>query len=781
MDSQSAKNSNDRHTVFIQQLAIDLLDLNNLNEIIWKIISKLIENLGYEDCVIYLLDEKKKYLIKKSASDYRFEKGEKIARTISKIKLGDGVVGKVGISKKPLLINDTSLIDNYIVDEKRRHSELSVPIIYNYEFIGVIDSEHSNKNYFTKEDLLLFEQIASIAAPKIHHALHLEELYLKQYQMNLINESSNDIVFLISVEPNNTFRYLSVNQALLNILELNQADIIGKTLDDIWKKKKRDFFTAKYNEAIDSKQSISYEISLGKGDQVIAKTTITPIFDEYGFCTNISGISHNITENKQAGATLKESRDLFENLFEYSPFATFIHDFDNVINVNKEFLKLFKYDTKEDILTRSGLGKLVWPEDREKVIQTINGMRNKRYMLVPIVRLTKNDGSVFIAESHVSSVIIENKPHLYVSVRDITEAHEAEKTLLKSEKKYRTLFTNSLDGIYKSTPAGRFVDVNPALVKMLGYSSEEELLAIDIKTQLYFNIKDRQLMASHLEDQYPLKKKDGKPIWVEDHGYYEYDQKGEVKYHHGIFRDVTTRINEQHQLKKLLSVTADQNERLQNFAHIVSHNIRSHSSNMSSLVHFMEASKDVVEKEKLFGMLKTSTVKLEETIENLNEIITVNQNLQKPRLEKNLCGEVNNTLKVLSGDIRKNEINIIVDLSPNITVKVIPAYLDSILLNIISNAIKYHSDSKKCIININAIKIKEYTILQIKDNGLGIDMSKNAAKLFGMYQTFHDNKDSMGFGLYITKNQIEAMDGKIEVESEVNQGSTFKVYFKNEN
>jgi len=352
-----------------------------------------------------------------------------------------------------------------------------------------------------------------------------------------------------------------------------------------------------------------------------------------------------------------------------------------------------------------------------------------------------------------------------------------EGALIASEKRYRDLFENSLDGIYKSTPAGRFVEVNPAMVAMLGYDSEDELKAIDIKTELYFKPEDRKLMSAHEEDQYPLRKKDGSRIWVEDHSNYEYDESGNVIYHRGILRDVTSKVEKQNQLTHLLAVTEDQNERLRNFAHIVSHNIRSHSSNMSSLMHFIEVLESEEERAKLFVMLKKSVSKLEETIQNLNEIITVNQNLKKPAEWRNLKNEVGNAIEVLSGEIRRTGLNVSIEIDTTVEVKVIPAYLDSILLNLLSNAIKYQSpqvDSELC---ITSRKQGKYTILSFIDNGIGIDLEKNAHKLFGMYETFHGNEDARGFGLYITKNQIEAMGGKIEVESKPNEGSSFNVYF----
>ena len=111
---------------------------------------------------------------------------------------------------------------------------------------------------------------------------------------------------------------------------------------------------------------------------------------------------------------------------------------------------------------------------------------------------------------------------------------------------------------------------------------------------------------------------------------------------------------------------------------------------------------------------------------------------------------------------------------------VIPAYLDSILLNLLDNAIKYRSLSAPPQLALSCYHEKDFVVLTIADNGQGIDLVRNKDKVFGMYKTFHPNEDAHGLGLFSTKNQVEAMNGKIEVASEVGVGSTFKVYF-NEN
>ncbi|MDP1547428.1 MAG: PAS domain S-box protein [Anaerolineales bacterium] len=130
--------------------------------------------------------------------------------------------------------------------------------------------------------------------------------------------------------------------------------------------------------------------------------------------------------------------------------------------------------------------------------------------------------------------------------RNITKHKQFETSLRESEQRHRSLFDNMMDGIYRSTHEGRFVDVNPAMVKMFGYSSKEEMLHIDIKQELYFAPEER---GSHILDTgrqetevYRMRRKDGSEIWVEDHGYYVHDAQGNIIYHEGMLRDVTERV-----------------------------------------------------------------------------------------------------------------------------------------------------------------------------------------------------------------------------------------------
>jgi len=142
---------------------------NSVNEICWDIARNCISQLQFEDCVVYLLDNKRNVLVQKAAYGPKNPKGHEIENPME-IELGKGIVGAVAESGKPLLINDTRLDQRYIVDDEQRFSELAVPILHDNKVIGVIDSENSKKNFFTPGHLKAMMTIASISANKIAEA-----------------------------------------------------------------------------------------------------------------------------------------------------------------------------------------------------------------------------------------------------------------------------------------------------------------------------------------------------------------------------------------------------------------------------------------------------------------------------------------------------------------------------------------------------------------------------------------------------------------------------------
>ena len=178
----------------------------------------------------------------------------------------------------------------------------------------------------------------------------------------------------------------------------------------------------------------------------------------------------------------------------------------------------------------------------------------------------------------------------------------------------------------------------------------------------------------------------------------------------------------------------------------------------------------------MIQLLKSVSDSLNETMLNLNEIVNIQTNVGLITENLNLKQYIDNTLSILSDQIELKGINITSTIENDIEVNYNPAYLESILYNLISNAIRYSHSEKNSTITIDFFTEKNKKVLQVSDNGIGIELTKNGHKIFGMYKTFSSHKESKGIGLFITKNQIDAMGGNITVESKPNLGTTFKVY-----
>src|SRR5690606_3158404 len=233
------------------------------------------------------------------------------------------------------------------------------------------------------------------------------------------------------------------------------------------------------------------------------------------------------------------------------------------------------------------------------------------------------------------------------------------------------------------------------------------------------------------------------------------------------------------ELGNTIDIVGEQNNRLVNFAHIVSHNLRSHAGNLKMLIDVFKNA-DQEEREEMLEHLEAISNGLYVTIGHLKELVEIQFEVKNVKERLNLRHYLKNILNILHNEIKKHGVNVEVNIPLDVMVTYNPAYLESILLNFTTNAIKYSSPERSPIIMYD-FEIKDgKKILSITDNGLGIDLKKHKNSLFGMYKTFHKNQNSRGIGLFITKNQIEAMGGSVEVFSEVNKGTTFKIYFKDE-
>lgn len=266
-------------------------------------------------------------------------------------------------------------------------------------------------------------------------------------------------------------------------------------------------------------------------------------------------------------------------------------------------------------------------------------------------------------------------------------------------------------------------------------------------------------------------------FWARAVGRPVYDENNEIYGIQGVFQDIHEEKLKEIGLEKSVKVIESQNSRLFNFAHIVSHNLRSHASNLFLTLELLKTMDSREEEKELQKSLFDISESLNETINHLNEIVTA----QSKSLDEQRVVRFEDALKTVLSSINRlvedNNAEIFSDFSEVPEIVYIASYLESVLLNLITNAIKYRHPNRNPVIDICTFTEEGQNYLLIKDNGLGIDMEKYGDRVFNMYQTFHNDKEAVGIGLFITKNQIETLQGSIEIESEVNVGTTFKIKF----
>jgi PAS domain S-box-containing protein len=244
-----------------------------------------------------------------------------------------------------------------------------------------------------------------------------------------------------------------------------------------------------------------------------------------------------------------------------------------------------------------------------------------------------------------------------------------------------------------------------------------------------------------------------------------------------IGHDITPQILKQEELQALVDVTSQQNKRLVNFTYIISHNIRSHVANIIGIIN-LNADGDEEDKKMSWELIQSSTNSLDETIQNLNEVISIQSNTNLPLVNipiKQEIMRISDSIEILMLNAN-TKIDYQLDSQESIFTN--PSYFESIMLNLLTNALKYKSPKRNLEITISIEHTPNYKVLIFKDNGSGIDLGKYKDELFGMYKTFHGNTDAKGLGLFIIRAQIEALKGKIEAESVLHESTTFKIYFK---
>ncbi len=511
---------------------------------------------------------------------------------------------------------------------------------------------------------------------------------------------------------------------------------------------------------------------------------------------------HDITEKKMSVERLRISEEIFRGNFDNSALGmAVVSENGNWRKVNNSLCSIVGYTEEE--LVKLSFQDITHPDDLETdlalVKELLDGERRFYHLEKRYIHKNGSIIHIILAASIVRDE--EGKPLYFISqIIDITAQKQAELKLSDALAKIQSILDASTQvSIIGTNTYGNITTFNKGAQNLLGYSREEVInkeTPLRIHAESEVDARSAELSKEfdtpikgfrtfvHLADlgkydtrEWTYVRKDGTTFPVQL-TVTPIKRNGITTGYLGIAADISDIKNFEKEIQSLLNVTQDQNDRLRNFAHIVSHNLRSHSTNIQMLLHLFTVEYAELAKNKLIELLNKAANNLKQTIDHLNEVVLMNTLASDNLTSVNLFAAIENAMKNVVALAKESGVVIDNQVDKNIDIPCLPAYLDSIILNLLTNGIKYRSKTRRPEIKLFLKKENGQNVLFVQDNGLGINLKTQGSKIFGMYKTFHGNSDARGIGLFITKNQVEAMGGQIEVESEIDKGTTFKITMK---
>lgn len=605
----------------------------------------------------------------------------------------------------------------------------------------------------------------------------------------------NDSIFFKDLESN----FILINEACANKFGLiDPGEAIGKSDFDFFADEHARPAYEDEQQVLHSEKPLIRKIEkevFQDGSVRWSSTTKLPLYNEYGDLIGTFGISSDITEQKTLEMKLEKSDKQLARLSEMVPGFFFLFKrgsdgnsyFPFASEGIKDIYELTPEDVRESILP---VLERVHPKDRDTLVKSIQNSMQK-------LETWEMDYRVRLPEKGLRWVRGKARPEKqadgtvvgYGYITDITEQKRIYNANVKLRQQFEAIFDSVPNLIFVKDGQGKFIIANKAACNFFGVSQDEIAgktdrdLGFSQEVSNTFIAVNREVIESGEPFFIPEDKtrnEVGKEIWHQTlkvpFQLVGTNQKAVLT----IVTDITERKNRELELNETLGIIGEQNKRLSNFAHIVSHNLRNHAGNITMLLTLYDTEESEEEKEELLAHMRTASDRLNDTISDLNEIIDKQYKKQKELKEVNLRTYLGRIKEILTTEILEHNVKFTEEVPEDLTFHYNPAYLESILLNLISNAIKYRKPGVRPEIEIRAKKSEEegHVNLTVSDNGQGIDMEKHGQKLFGMYNTFHGNDNSKGIGLFITKNQIESMGGTIHAESCPGEGTTFKIRLK---
>lgn len=333
-----------------------------------------------------------------------------------------------------------------------------------------------------------------------------------------------------------------------------------------------------------------------------------------------------------------------------------------------------------------------------------------------------------------------------------------------------------------TNPEGIIIYANKRFCEASGYNEQEligkspRIIKSNFHPKEFYEHLWKTIAAGNMwRGEIKNKAKNGTYYWVDATVLPVKDKSGNIVQYLAMHNSIDERKKMEEQIKR-------NHQEMESFAYIATHDLKSPIVNISSLLHLMEESGGTNDQNRVFvDKIKLSVSQMQNTLTKLNDAVTHKSFSAADNEVLEFNKELNAVMESVSELIKSSGGIVQTDFSRAQFVRFNRTELHSILQNLITNALKFSRPGVVPQIQIKTSKNNSDVVLEISDNGAGIDLSLNKDKLFGLFKRFHKNSEGKGVGLYIVKSIIERHGGNIDVESKVNEGTTFRLCFINQN
>jgi PAS domain S-box-containing protein len=519
---------------------------------------------------------------------------------------------------------------------------------------------------------------------------------------------------------------------------------------------------------------VEYRVVWPSGEVRFVHTQGDVIVDEAGQPRRMFGTVQDVTERKLAEDAAHETNLALGNAM---PGISTLDSEGRYQRVNKAYAQMLGYLPNE--LVGMEWTPTISSEDRERGLETYQRMLAEGKAEFE-ARAVRKDGSMFykhvlmVKRTDAAGKVLGH----YCFMRDITERKEAEETLRRTEQKYRSIFENAIEGIFQTTPDGKYLSVNPALARMYGYDSSEELIASvsDIGHVVYVDPARRDEFKRLIEAQgfvelfeYEVYRKDRSKIWICENARAVRDTTGATQYYEGTVEDITER--------KLVDEVKRASKAKSEFLSRMSHELRTPLNAILGFGQLLERQKPTEIQRKRIGYILSAGKHL---LDLINEVLDISR-IEAGRMQLSLepvcvADALEETLDLMRplATERSIQLSASADIDAGVHVLADRQRFKQVLVNLLNNAVKYTPFFGGVTVSYHVPGNEKVRVL-VSDSGPGIPAEK-LARLFTPFERLGAEQSAIegtGLGLALSQRLVDAMGGSIGVESAVGKGSTF--------